>query len=561
MNIDPSNPVIVQGDGTILLETNHPKYEETREFLAVFAELEASPDQLHKYSITPVSLWNAASSGNSADIIIDKLRSYSKFDVPDEVRNQIGETISRYGLVKIVPHPSDPYNRFRLKFSNAYINRIFEKNHRLREYMIEDENKNWAINGGHRGVFKQRALNEGWPVEDIGGFLDGDNLDIDLREVMQKNGKSFAPRDYQWEAVNTWYQEGHPSGGCGVVVLACGAGKTIVGLTAMSLVHRKTLILATNQASVNQWIAEILDKTTISPDDIGAYTGETKEIRPVTVATYQIITYRRSKDAEFEHLHLFDDEDWGLVIYDEVHLLPAPVFGVTASLQGRRRLGLTATLIREDGREGDVFSLVGPKRYDLPWQQLESQGHIATISCHEIRVPMFGAIAQKYKAAANKDKFYIASTNPEKISFIQQLIEKHSDDNILIIGTYVDQLNRISQKIRAPLITGKTPNGKRDVLFEKFRNGQISVLVVSKVANFSIDLPDANIGIQVSGSFGSRQEEAQRLGRILRPKAKAARFYTLVSSGTKEQEFAMKRQLFLTEQGYRYAIEDTVSMP
>ena len=557
MNIDPSNPLIVQGDGSILLETNHPKYEETREFLALFAELEASPDQLHKYSITPVSLWNAASSGNKAAAIIEQLRGYSKFDVPQEVQNQINETITRYGLVKITPHPTEPYAKFRLKFANSYINRIFEKNHRLREYMLEDENKNWAIAGGHRGVFKQRALNEGWPVEDIGGFLDGDQMTIDLRERMLKNQKAFAPRSYQWEAVNTWYQEGHPSGGCGVVVLACGAGKTIVGLTAMSLVKRKTLILATNQASVNQWIAEILDKTTISPDDIGGYTGETKEIRPVTVATYQIITYRRSKDADFEHLHLFDDEDWGLVIYDEVHLLPAPVFGVTASLQGRRRLGLTATLIREDGREGDVFSLVGPKRYDLPWQQLQEQGHIATISCHELRVPMKGKPAQQYQAATKKDQFYIASTNPEKVNVIKHLLKEHNDDNVLIIGTYVDQLNRISQIIKAPLITGKTPNKKRDELFEQFRSGKIKVLVVSKVANFSIDLPDANIGIQVSGSFGSRQEEAQRLGRILRPKAKAARFYTLVSSGTKEQEFAMKRQLFLTEQGYRYAIEDT----
>jgi DNA excision repair protein ERCC-3 len=558
MNIDPSNPVIVQGDGKILLETHHPKYEETREFLSTFAELESSPDQLHTYHITPVSLWNAASSGAEASEIIENLRGYSKFDVPDEVKNQIGETISRYGLVQIIPHPYDPYNKFRLRFENAYINRIFEKNHRLREFMVEDEKKNWAILGGHRGVFKQRALNEGWPIEDIGGFFDGDSLEISLRDQMKKNGGTFAPRHYQWAAVNAWHQEGHPSGGYGVVVLACGAGKTIVGLTAMSMVKRKTLILATNQASVNQWISEILDKTTISPDDIGAYTGESKEIRPVTVATYQIITYRRSKESEFEHLHLFDDEDWGLVIYDEVHLLPAPVFGVTASLQGRRRLGLTATLIREDGREGDVFSLVGPKRYDLPWQQLESEGHIATISCHELRVPMNKEVAKQYHSASNKDKFYISSTNPGKIPVIKHLIRTHPSDNILIIGTYVDQLNKISQSIRAPIITGKTPNKKREVLFEKFRSGRLKVLVVSKVANFSIDLPDANIGIQVSGSFGSRQEEAQRLGRILRPKEKAARFYTLVTEGTKEQDFAMKRQLFLTEQGYRYSIEDAV---
>jgi DNA excision repair protein ERCC-3 len=555
MQVRPENPLIIQGDGKVLVETNHRRYEEARDFLGRFAELEASPDLLHTYRISSLSLWNAASAGMSVDVLVAGLRDMSKFDVPPDVLQTVRDTLEKYGLVKLMPHPEQPGTMLRLDFASGYVAKMVANDSTLKDLLVEDGRRHWAILGGHRGIFKQRALLAGWPVEDLAGFVEGEPLDIRLRDTMIGNGKPFSPRAYQRQAADRWYQQGKPAGGCGVVVLACGAGKTIVGMTAMEHIQQRTLILATNQAAVNQWIREILDKTSLTEDQVGAYTGDTKEIRPVTVATYQILTWRRSRDAEFEHLHLFEDGNWGLIIYDEVHLLPAPVFGATASLQGRRRLGLTATLVREDGREADVFSLVGPKRYDLPWQTLEQQGFIATTECREVRVPFRAREAALYEAAQETEKFRLASANPAKIGVIRDLLRQHREDNVLIIGTYVDQLQHISREFRAPLITGETPHRDRERLFADFRSGRSKLLVVSKVANFSIDLPDANVAIQVSGTFGSRQEEAQRLGRILRPKEKTALFYTVVTADTKEQEFALKRQLFLTEQGYRYHIE------
>lgn len=549
--------MIIQGDGKVLLEARHARHEEVRDFLSRFAELEASPEHLHTYRITPLSLWNAAASGMNKQEIVEGLRSFSKFDVPPDVLSQVGDTIDRYGLVKLVAHPEQPQAMMRLEFTTAYVAKLVTAVATVRELLIADTKRTWAISTGHRGIFKQRMLQAGWPVEDLVGFLDGDPLDIQLRPRLLKNDEPFLIRDYQQKAAERWYQGGHPSGGHGVVVLPCGAGKTIVSIAAMGMVKQNTLILATNGAAVNQWVREILDKTGLSPDQVGAYTGDSKEIRPITVATYQILTWRASKDAPFAHLHLFRDRNWGLLIYDEVHLLPAPVFGATAELQGRRRLGLTATLVREDGREGDVFSLVGPKRFDMAWQALEEKGFIAEARCHEVRVGFQQRDALAYERARDGEKFRLASENPAKIKVLDRLLSKHKDDNVLIIGTYVDQLKEISRVTRAPLITGETPGLMRDQLFERFRKGDLKRLVVSKVANFSIDLPDANVAIQVSGSFGSRQEEAQRLGRVLRPKKTGgAFFYTLVTRDTKEQEFALKRQLFLTEQGYRYHIED-----
>ena len=558
MHVRPENPVIVQGDGKVLLETRHARYESARDFIARFAELEASPEHLHTYRISPLSLWNAASSGMGRDEVVDGLRDLSKFDIPQNVLESITETIERYGLVQLVPHPEQPEELIRLKFATAYVAKVASKTSAAKELLVPDGRRHWAIPQGHRGMFKQRMLAEGWPIEDLAGFVPGAPLKIRHREKMLKNGGTFAVRPYQVQAASRWWMQGKPSGGHGVVVLPCGAGKTIVALEAMRLAQTKTLILATNAAAVEQWVREILDKTHLTEDQVGAYMGSRKEVKAVTVATYQILTFRRSKKAEFEHLHVFSDEDWGLIIYDEVHLLPAPVFGATAELQGRRRLGLTATLIREDGRQGDVFSLVGPKRYDLPWQVLEQGGFIAEAKCYEVRVPFRPHDAMRYEAMGEQDKFKHASTNPEKMKAVRELVNKHKKDNILVIGTYVDQLNHIARTFRAPLITGKTPHKRRVELFRQFREGEINLLVVSKVANFSIDLPDANIAIQVSGTFGSRQEEAQRLGRILRPSKKhdGAYFYTVVTRDTKEQEFALKRQLFLTEQGYRYYIED-----
>jgi len=555
MHVRPDNPLIVQGDGKVLLETKHKKYEEVRDFLSRFAEIETSPEHLHTYRIHPLSLWNAASSGLKRDAIIEGLRSYSKFDVPPDVLTRVGETMDRYGLVKLVTHPTDA-TLLRLEFATAFIAKTIGNLKSVQEVLIPDGSRYFAVQGGHRGIFKQRLLNEGWPVEDLAGFLPGDPLPFELRESMVGNGKPFVIRDYQQASADRWFQEGQPSGGHGVIVLPCGAGKTIVAIAAMQKVQQHTLILATNGAAVQQWVREILDKTTLTPDDVGAYTGDSKQIRPVTVATYQILTWRSSREKEFAHLHLFRDRNWGMLVYDEVHLLPAPVFGATADVQARRRLGLTATLVREDGREGDVFSLVGPRRYDMAWQTLEERGFIAEARCFEVRVDFTKAARVRYENTREAEKAHMASANPEKLPALATLLKKHAEDNVLVIGTYLDQLKQIAALYRAPLITGETPGREREVLFQKFRDGTIKLLIVSKVANFSIDLPDANVAIQVSGSYGSRQEEAQRLGRVLRPKKNGAWFYSIVTRETKEQEFAMKRQLFLTEQGYRYHIQE-----
>ena len=558
MHVRPDNPLIVQGDGKVLLETKHPRYEEVRDFLSRFAELETSPAHLHTYRIQPLTLWNAASSGMTREEVVEGLQKWSKFDVPPDVLNQVGETIGRYGLVKLVVHPDDP-KLLRLEFATLYVAKQVGLVKTVREMLVEDGRRYLAIQGGHRGLFKQRMLTAGWPVEDLAGFTEGDPLEITLRSTLKSNDKPFLVRDYQVTSAARWFQEGRPSGGNGVIVLPCGAGKTIVALAAMSKVKQKTLILATNGAAVNQWVREILDKTNLTENEVGAYTGDVKNIRPVTVATYQILTWRASKEAEFAHLHLFADENWGLIVYDEVHLLPAPVFGATADLQGRRRLGLTATVVREDGREGDVFSLVGPKRFDMAWQTLEERGFIAEAKCYEVRVGWNNGGAAHYEKAREGEKFRLAAVNPAKLRPLDSLLKKHRDDNVLVIGTYLDQLHDIARRYNAPLITGETPGPQRDVIFDKFRKGQLKLIVVSKVANFSIDLPDANVAIQVSGSFGSRQEEAQRLGRVLRPKKDGAHFYSLVTRETKEQEFAMKRQLFLTEQGYRYYIQEATA--
>ncbi len=471
------------------------------------------------------------------------------------VLRTIDDTITRFGLVKLHQHPSDPAF-LRVTFETLLVEKLVRQTETAHDLLQKDGRRHWKIQAGMRGIFKQRLLQENWPVEDLAGFVEGDPLPMKLRSTMRSNGQPFAPRHYQVEAVERWYQDGKPSGGHGVVVLPCGAGKTIVSMLAMATVQQHTLVLCNNQTAVDQWVRELLDKTTLTEDQIGTYTGKSKSIKPVTVCTYQVLTWRRSKKADYEHLHVFRDHNWGLLIYDEVHLLPAPVFGATAELQGCRRLGVTATLVREDGREGDVFSLVGPKRYDLPWQVLEKQGFVAEAQCYEIRVPFTTTDREAYEAANANRKFRLASENPVKLEVVKDLVQKHRDDNVLIIGTYLEQLEQLAKDLGAPLITGSTPHRERERLFKAFRTGEEKVLVVSKVANFAIDLPDANVAIQVSGSFGSRQEEAQRLGRILRPKDAPASFYTVVTADSKEQEFAMKRQLFLTEQGYRYSIEE-----
>ena len=553
MQYNPANPLIVQGDGTVLLEVHNPRYEAARDQLSRFAELEKSPEHLHTYRITPLSIWNAAAAGLSRSDILRTFDTHSKYDVPPHVMADIEEHLARYGKIRLLPGDDD---FLLLETSDPDVARKLARSKAVGQLTAGAVREGvLRVPLGHRGVVKQALLRLQYPVTDRAGFVDGAPLDIRLRK-RTVSGLPFRLREYQQEASARFYRGGGADGGHGVVVLPCGAGKTIVAMGTMAAARCHTLILCTGIAAVRQWIRELVDKTNLTEDDVGEYSGEVKQVRPVTITTYQILTHRRSGSDKFLHLGLFQAGDWGLIIYDEVHLLPAPVFRVTADIQARRRLGLTATLVREDGREGDVFTLIGPKRYDVPWKELEGKGFIASARCCEVRLELPPEQLMMYVSASDRHKVRIAAENPAKVGVVHELLQRHRDEHVLVIGMYLDQLRTIARRCNAPLITGKTSNAVREALYKKFRDGDIHVLVVSKVANFSIDLPDANVAIQVSGTFGSRQEEAQRLGRILRPKNTFASFYSVVSRNTREQEFAHKRQLFLTEQGYSYLIEE-----
>ncbi len=556
--MNQSNPLIVQSDRSILLEVDHPLHAEARDALAQFAELEKSPEHIHTYRLSPLSLWNAASGGMSAQEILELLTRYSKYDIPVNVAVDIREYVSRYGRVKLIREG----DTLLLTSNDAALIAEIMHHKRTQPYLLRQLNRHTIhIDASRRGHIKQALIHMGFPAEDLAGYTEGSPLPLKLRSKTLHR-KDFGPRKYQYAAAAAYYAGGAPSGGSGVVVLPCGAGKTIVGLVTMADIQRATLILTPNTVAVRQWIQEIIDKTDISPEMVGEYTGERKDICPITVSTYQILTYRRSEQEDFPHFALFTSFDWGLIIYDEVHLLPAPVFRITAEIQARRRLGLTATLVREDGREADVFSLIGPKKYDVPWRELERQGWIATAECHEIRVGMTEDEQLNYAMAEEREKYRLAAENPAKLTMTRYLAERHRDDQVLIIGQYIDQLKLLASDLEAPLLTGRTPTSQREKLYDQFRRGELKRLIVSKVANFAIDLPDANVAIQVSGTFGSRQEEAQRLGRILRPKSDGslAYFYSIVTRDTRDQDFSANRQLFLTEQGYRYMIEDAEAL-
>ena len=557
------NPLIVQGDLTILVDLSAPRYVEARDALARFAELVKSPEHIHTYRITPLSIWNACAAGVDVDEIAGTLTSFSRFPVPASITNQVRDFAGRFGRLRVVRDEDDPTaDHLLLLASDAHLAEELAHGKQLAPLLADRIGPTtFRIRQGDRGRIKQALIKAGFPAEDVAGYTDGESLEVSLR-TKTTSGASFALRDYQIQAVHAFYASGSARGGSGVVVLPCGAGKTIVGMGVLTAVQSSTLILTTSVTAVRQWIRELLDKTDISPSDIGEYSATTKDVRPITVATYQILTHRASKHAEFTHLALFDERNWGLIIYDEVHLLPAPVFQITATLQARRRLGLTATLVREDGREDDVFALIGPKKADVPWKVLERQGWIATAVCTEVRVALADDLRMPYALAESRNKFRVASENSDKVQVIRDIIARHPNEPALIIGMYVDQLEALAAEMNVPLITGTTPQSKRDELYDKFRSGALPALVVSKVANFAIDLPDASLAIQVSGTFGSRQEEAQRLGRILRPKpgANQAHFYSIVTADTVEQEFALKRQLFLCEQGYEYEIVDSQSL-
>ncbi|MFO0797066.1 MAG: DNA repair helicase XPB [Gemmataceae bacterium] len=553
---DPTNPFIVQGDRSVLVEVDNPKYAEARDALAPFAELEKSPEHIHTYRISNLSLWNAAAAGITADEMVEVLARYTKFPIPANLPADIAETVSRYGRVRLERHEGG----LRLVCADKPLLVELSRQKKVKEYLGEKlDDVSFAVDPGFRGVLKLALIGVGYPAEDLAGYAEGSALPMTLRDVAT-TGLPFHVRDYQRESADVFHAGGDARGGSGVIVLPCGAGKTIVGICAMCLLQKNTLVLTTSITAVKQWRREILDKTTLTEDEVKEYTGETKDIGPVTVATYQILTYRPDKTEDFPHFGLFEQKDWGLIVYDEVHLLPAPVFRVTATIQARRRLGLTATLIREDGKEGEVFSLIGPKKYDVPWRELETKGWIASASCTEIRVALpDDATRMAYAVADHRAKYRIASENPAKDDVVAELLEQYHDQRVIVIGQYLAQLKQISQRFDLPLITGSTGNAEREDLYGRFRSGEVRHLVLSKVGNFAIDLPDANVLIQVSGTFGSRQEEAQRLGRILRPKGGGggdAHFYTLVTRDTRELDFAHHRQMFLTEQGYAYEIRD-----
>ncbi|MBI9100407.1 MAG: DEAD/DEAH box helicase [Spirochaetaceae bacterium] len=546
-----TNPLIVQGDSTVLLDVHNDYFESARTDINPFCELEKSPEHIHTYRISPLSLWNGASAGIGSEEIITTLEKYSRYPIPENVIFRINDLISRFGKLKL-EQTDDPEVLY-LNIDDKMIYAEIAGNKKLEKYLTPHSG-GFYLRLYNRGTIKLELIKLGYPVEDLAPLKEGDPMDFSLRKI-SRDGSEFKVRDYQVEAAEAFVGNNRPGTGFGTIVLPCGSGKTIVGIKIIDLLKTNTLILTTNVAAVHQWIDELSDKGNLNPEDIGEYTGDRKEIKPITIGTYQILVWRKDKQSEYKHFQLFRERNWGLIIYDEVHLLPAPVFRVTAELQTIRRVGLTATLVREDGAEENVFSLVGPKRFEIPWKQLEAKGWIAEASCHEIRIDLSDDLKIEYAIADNRKKFRIASENPIKMEIAAELISNHREESILVIGQYIQQLQDISKVLKAPIITGKTPNQEREEIFEAFRQQKIKVLVVSKVANFAINLPDASVAIQISGTFGSRQEEAQRLGRILRPKKKNSYFYSIISRYTIEEEYAANRQQFLTEQGYKYHIE------
>ncbi|MEU8240646.1 DNA repair helicase XPB [Actinoplanes missouriensis] len=536
-------PLIVQSDKTLLLEVDHPDAQACRMAIAPFAELERSPEHVHTYRLTPLGLWNSRAAGHDAESVVDALIKFSRYPVPHALLVDIAETMDRYGRLQLL---NDPVHGLVLRGLDKIVLVEVAKSKKLAGMLgarIDDETI--AVHGSERGRLKQALLKLGWPAEDLAGYVDGEAHEIDLAQ------DGWTLRSYQQEAVDGFW-----AGGSGVVVLPCGAGKTLVGAAAMATAKATTLILVTNTVAGRQWKRELIARTSLTEDEIGEYSGERKEIRPVTIATYQVLTSRRG--GAFTHLDLFGARDWGLVIYDEVHLLPAPIFRFTADLQARRRLGLTATLVREDGREGDVFSLIGPKRYDAPWKDIEAQGWIAPAECVEVRVTLTDAERMAYAVTEAEERYRVAASARTKLPVVRALVEKHPGEQVLVIGGFLDQLHELGEYLDAPIVQGSTTNKERERLFDAFRDGSLRTLVLSKVGNFSIDLPEAAVAIQVSGTFGSRQEEAQRLGRVLRPKGdgRQAHFYTVVSRDTIDTEYAAHRQRFLAEQGYAYTIVD-----
>lgn len=548
-------PLIVQSDLMVLLDVRKPDAKQAKEKLVLFMDAIRRAGAIHTYRMTPLSLWNAAAAGFTAEDIVGWLTAYSRYELPFQAEAMIRKLIGRYGKLWL----SNDSDRLILHGDDTLLEELSGQESIMQNVTIRLNSGAWELDNNCRGPLKQELTRLGYPVIDLAGYHAGEALEVELRKRTLRD-RMFELRDYQLSAVELFYKEGTVQGGSGVIVLPCGAGKTIVGISALARLGRATLILTSNSTSVKQWKDELLDKTTLQDSEVGQYCGALKQVRPVTIATYTILTHRKSKELPFTHMKLFTERDWGLIIYDEVHLLPAPVFRMTADIQATRRLGLTATLVREDGCAEDVYSLIGPKQFDMQWKLAEASAHIAAVSCTEIRVPLHKNVSVSYAQASARSKFRLAAENPGKIAIVEKLLQEHAGKPTLIIGQYLNQLNELAARLQVPLLTGEVPQQERQKLYERFKAGDLSVLIVSKVANFAVDLPDAAVAIQLSGSFGSRQEEAQRIGRLLRPKAGAnqAWFYTIVTDQTKETEFAMRRQLFMLEQGYHY---ERISIP
>ncbi len=553
------SPLIIQSDFTVLVEVDNHSYADGRAILMKCAELIKAPEHIHTYRLTPLSIWNMCSANIMIEEVLDELSRLSRYHIPANVSSGLRDFAARYGMLRL----EKAEEGLTLAVLSHDLAHLVGRDKTLAPFLeaslnpSPDQPGRWLVNPMHRGRLKLGLIKLGFPVEDLAGFSEGESLAISLSEKCGQ-GNSFGLRDYQKDAVDSFIAAGSPRGGAGVVVMPCGSGKTIIGMGCMARLRTSTLILTTSVTAVHQWRQELLDKTSLSEKEIGVYSASVKEIKPVTIATYQIMTWRKSRVSEMPHMEIFDRRDWGLIIYDEVHLLPAPVFQITTGLQAKRRLGLTATLVREDGREDDVFALIGPRKSDVPWKDLEDQGWIAQAVCTEVRLPLSEDRRLSYYGSNARSRFRIASEDPGKLPLVRQILARHPGEPTLIIGMYVDQVKNMAANLKIPSLTGKTPQKLRDKLFADFKEGRLPVLAVSKVANFAVDLPDASVAIQISGTFGSRQEEAQRLGRILRPKPgrNQAHFYTLVTRDTVEQDFALNRQLFLCEQGYEYVIEN-----
>jgi DNA excision repair protein ERCC-3 len=546
--VSSESAAIVQGDRSVLVEVDHPGYERARDVLVRCAEIEKSPEHVHTYRLSDLALWNAAAAGVTAEEILAGLRSVSRFALPGHVEHEIRERVGRHGTVVLADVPEDP-TRLRLSVTEALLFERLQRDKTTAPFLdlFLGNDRSFLLRREYRGVVKQAIMKLGWPVLDTAGLTPGAPLSIEERRDV------FTPYPYQVRAVQAFVD----SGGHGVVVLPCGAGKTVIGLMAAARLGVRTLVITSSREACAQWRRELVSKSTLTKDQVALYDVTSKSVAPVTITTYSMLG-RKGGSGPTSHTH-FDrlaEEPWGLLIYDEVHLLPAPVFRLAAELQSRRRLGLTATLIREDGRAPDVFALIGPKRYDVPWRELEASGHVAAATCFETRLPLPNELHTAYATASAREQPRIAGENPLKLRLLGRIAERHSGDRVLVMGSYLDPLAAAGRLLDAPVITGETPHRDREKHYEAFRRGAIRRLVLSRVGNFAIDLPDANVLVQLSGTMGSRQEEAQRLGRVLRPKPGGASFYTLVTRDTIEQEHALHRQLFLTEQGYRYYIDE-----